>query len=90
MLETHKSGYKKLQERLVSTLEYSKSQSGTGPGVRASKRHLLAFCTRCKCSMEIQIETSTKMYTPFLNLVQLGKKSNSVIRSTSVTMSKLV
>ena len=30
-----------------------KSQSGTGPGVRRSKRPLLACRTRCKCSMEI-------------------------------------
>ena len=29
-----------------------KSQSGTGPGVRRSKRPLLACRTRCKCSME--------------------------------------
>ena len=29
-----------------------KSESGTGPGVRRSKRPLLACRTRCKCSME--------------------------------------
>ena len=29
-----------------------KSQSGTGPGVRRSKRPLLECRTRCKCSME--------------------------------------
>ena len=29
-----------------------KSQIGTGPGVRRSKRPLLACRTRCKCSME--------------------------------------
>ena len=29
-----------------------KSQSGTGPGVRRSKRPLLAYRTHCKCSIE--------------------------------------
>ena len=29
-----------------------KSQSGTGPGARRGKCHLLACHTRCKCSME--------------------------------------
>ena len=32
-------------------LNTCKSQSGTGPGVRRSKRPLLACRTRCKCSM---------------------------------------
>ena len=32
-----------------------KSQSGTGPGVRRSKRPLLACHTRCRCSMETKI-----------------------------------
>ena len=40
---------RQVQKRLVSTC---KSQSGTGPGVRRSKRPLLACRTRCICSME--------------------------------------
>ena len=52
MFETHTSGNKKIQERFVPTLEYFKSQSGTVPSARRSKRPLLAYCTGCKCSME--------------------------------------
>ena len=33
-------------------LNTCKSQSGTGPGIRRSKRPLLACRTRCICSME--------------------------------------
>ena len=41
-------------ERFVSTLEHKscKSRNGTGPGVRRSKRSLLACRTRCICTME--------------------------------------
>ena len=46
-----------------------KSQSGTGPGVRRSKRPLLACRTRCICSMET---------------LHNKVKSHSVIRSRSV------
>ena len=38
----------KVQERMVSTLEQMQVPNGTGPGVRRSKRPLLASRTRCK------------------------------------------
>ena len=41
-----------VQERMVSTLEQMQDPNGTGPGVRNSKRPLLASLTRCKCPME--------------------------------------
>ena len=37
---------------LVSTIEQMQVPKGAGPGVRRSKRPLLACRTRCKCSME--------------------------------------
>ena len=37
---------------LVSTVEQMQVSKGTGPGVRRSKRLLLACRTRCICSME--------------------------------------
>ena len=37
---------------VVSTREHLQIQNGTGPGVRRSKRPLLACRTRCICSME--------------------------------------
>ena len=44
-----------------------KSQSGTGPGVRGSKRPLLACRARCECSMEnsrndVKIKFSNKVW----------------------------
>ena len=36
-----------VQERMVSTLEQMQVPNGTGPGVRRSKRPLLASRTRC-------------------------------------------
>ena len=36
-----------VQERMVSTLEHMQVPNGTGPGVRRSKRPLLASRTRC-------------------------------------------
>ena len=60
---------------MVSTLEQMQVPNGIGPGVRRSKRPLLASRTRCKCSME----TSR-------NLVI---KSKLVIRSSSVIGSKI-
>ena len=47
----------------------------TRPGVRRSKRHLLASRTRCKCPMETSWDKV--------------KTSKTVIRSSSVTMSLL-
>ena len=41
-----------VQERLVAILEHMQVQSETGPGVRRSKRPLLACRARCKCSMK--------------------------------------
>ena len=43
-----------LQDRVsvVSTKEHLQTPYGTGPGVRRSKRPLLACRTRCICSME--------------------------------------
>ena len=35
---------------VVSTKEHLQIPNGTGPGVRRSKRPLLACRTRCKCS----------------------------------------
>ena len=43
---------RQVQERLVSKLEQMQSQMSKGPGVRRSKRPLLACRARCKCSME--------------------------------------
>ena len=37
---------------MVSIKEHLQIPYGTGPGVRRSKRSLLACHTRCKCSME--------------------------------------
>ena len=37
---------------VVSTKEHMQIPNGTGPGVRRSKRPLLACHTRCICSME--------------------------------------
>ena len=42
----------KFGKGLVSTSRTYASPKGTGPGVRRSKRSLLACHTRCKCSME--------------------------------------
>ena len=53
MFETQKSRNKTSSGDIGLNIKtICKSQSGTGPGVRRSKRPLLAFRTRCKCSME--------------------------------------
>ena len=49
MFETQKV---RSQERMVSTWEKMQTSNGTGPGVRRSRRPLLASCTRCKYPME--------------------------------------
>ena len=60
---------------MVSTLEQLQVQNGTGPGVRRSKRPLLASHTRCRCHMET---SRNKVVT-----------SKTVIRSSSATRSRL-
>ena len=41
-----------IEVSVVSTKEHLQIPNGTGPGVRRSRRSLLACHTRCKCSME--------------------------------------
>ena len=54
---------------MVSTLEQMQVPNGTGPGVRRSKRPLLASRTRCNVLWKPQ---------------KFGIKSKSVIKSSSV------
>ena len=61
---------------MVSTLDKMQVPNGSKPGVRRSKRPLLASRIRCKCS----IETSRDLVI----------RSKSVLRSSSVTRSRLV
>ena len=63
---------------MVSTLEQMQVPSGTGPGVRRSKRPLLASRTRCNV-----------LWKPlkFGNKVKIGIKSSSVISSQIGVMS---
>ena len=77
MFETQKSGNQTSSGEICHNfrkLDKHLSKSGTGAGVRRSKRPLLACRTRCKCYMETS---------------QLGKNSNSVIRSRSLIGSKI-
>ena len=59
---------------MVSTLEQMQVPNGTGPGVRRSKRPLLASRTRCNV---------------YGNLQNLVIKSKSVIKSSSVISSQI-
>ena len=54
MFETQKSGNKTGSGKIGLDIrtDASQSQSGTSPGVRRSKRPMLACHTRCKCSIE--------------------------------------
>ena len=53
MFETQKSGNKTSSGEIGLNIKtHASPESETGPGVRRSKRPLLAYCTRCKCSME--------------------------------------
>ena len=53
VFEIQKSGDKTSSGEIgLDIRKTCKSQSGTGPGVRRSKRPLLACRTRCICSME--------------------------------------
>ena len=63
---------------MVSTLEQMQVPNGTGPGVRRSKRPLLASRTRCN-----------NPWKPpkFGNKVNIGIKSSSVINSQIGVMS---
>ena len=59
---------------MVSTLEQMQVPNGTGPGVRRSKRPLLASRTRCSF---------------YGNLQNLVIRSKSVIKSSSVISSQI-
>ena len=63
MFETQK--VRRHEERMVPTLERIQVPNGTGPGVRRSKRPLLASRTRCNV-----------LWTPpkFGNKVKIGNK----------------
>ena len=63
---------------MVSTLEQMQVPNGTGPGVRMSKRSLLASCIRCNV-----------LWKPpkFGNKVKIGIKVSSVIHSQIGVMS---
>ena len=63
---------------MVSTLEQMQVPNGTGPGVRRSKRPLLASRTRCNVQWKPP---------KFGNKVKIGIKSSSVINSQMGVMS---
>ena len=62
---------------MVSTLEQIQVQNGTGPGVRMSKRSLLASRVRCsvlwkpqKCGNKVKIGNKVQVSNKFANLHQ--------------------
>ena len=60
---------RKVQERLVSTLEHLQVREWAGPGDRRSKRPLFACHIRCKCSMET---LAIRLKVIFANKVQIS------------------